>query len=67
MVSGKWSGMHQKTSRTNCESRKAVAWSAGSGLACMTKNYVLSVRVGRGRHGEREVVRHASKDITYSL
>jgi hypothetical protein len=56
MVSRNRSGTHQKMTRTCCGSRKAVARSAGSGLACMKKNDVLPVRVGRRRNGEREVV-----------
>jgi hypothetical protein len=43
MVSGKWSGMHQKTSRTRCKIRKVDTWSAGCGLTAIPSDHVHAV------------------------
>jgi hypothetical protein len=59
MVSGKRSGMHQRTSRTCYESGEAETWLTERSLACIKRHPVPTVRVRRGTHGEWEVVWHA--------
>jgi hypothetical protein len=65
MVDGKKSGMHQKTCRINCESRKGATWSVGSGPGSIKRYHVLAVRVGRCTHGQKRSGMHQKISRTF--